>query len=76
LVGALSFDEKIRQSAAQIWVGLRDVSVLLLYYSHKPKSKENLLTFQHFWRPVWPKNPVCVHTTRVPNKKEDKGIFV
>jgi hypothetical protein len=27
LAGALSFDEKIRQSAALVWFGLRDVGI-------------------------------------------------
>jgi hypothetical protein len=28
LAGALFFDEKIRQSAAKFWIGLRDVGIL------------------------------------------------
>jgi hypothetical protein len=31
--GALLFDEKIRQSAALFWFGLRDVGILKIFYS-------------------------------------------
>jgi hypothetical protein len=33
LAGALLFDEKIRQSAAVFWFGLRDVGFLQIFYS-------------------------------------------
>jgi hypothetical protein len=33
LAGALSFDEKIRQSAALFWFGLRDDEILQIFYS-------------------------------------------
>jgi hypothetical protein len=35
LAGALLFDEKIRQSAALFWFGLRDVGILQ-YSTHAP----------------------------------------
>jgi hypothetical protein len=33
LAGALLFDEKIHQSAALFWFGLRDVGILQMFYS-------------------------------------------
>ncbi len=33
LAGALLFDEKIHQSAALFWFGLRDVEILQIFYS-------------------------------------------
>jgi hypothetical protein len=33
LAGALLFDEKIRQSAALFWFGLRDVGILQIFFS-------------------------------------------
>jgi hypothetical protein len=33
MAGTVLFDEKIRQSAALFWFGLRDVGILLIFYS-------------------------------------------
>jgi hypothetical protein len=45
LAGALLFNEKIHQSAALVWIILRDVGNEFFKYStHEPISKEQLLT--------------------------------
>jgi hypothetical protein len=41
-------DEKIRQSAALFWFGLRDVGIFQIFYTHEPSSKEQLMTLPHF----------------------------
>jgi hypothetical protein len=47
------------------------------YSTHKPESKDQLLTFPHFWSTVWRKKiAVCAHTNRDPNKQEVGFIFV
>jgi hypothetical protein len=49
LADALLFDEKISQSAAVFWFGLRDVGILQIFYSTpEPSSKEQLLTLRIF----------------------------
>jgi hypothetical protein len=50
LAGAILFDEKIRQRAALFWFGMWDGG---LFYSRAVKSKEQYLTFWHFWGTVW-----------------------
>jgi hypothetical protein len=45
LAGALSFDEKIRQSAPLFWFGLRNDGC-------KPQPKEQFMSLPHFWSMV------------------------
>jgi hypothetical protein len=66
LAGALLFDEKIRQSVALFWFGLRDVggSPNILLTNRNPKT--NFLPFLETG--LTEKIAVCDHTTRDPNK--------
>jgi hypothetical protein len=48
LAGALSFDEKIRQSAALFWFGLRNDRI----FTCQPQFKEQLISLPHFWSMV------------------------
>jgi hypothetical protein len=49
LAGALSFDEKIRQSAALFWFGLRNDGIFTC------KPQEQLMSLPHLWNMVWRK---------------------
>jgi hypothetical protein len=71
LAGALLFDEKIRQSVSLFWFGLWDVRVSsnIPLTSRNPKNNCDFPAFLETG--LVEKISVCVHTTRVPNKKED-----
>jgi hypothetical protein len=47
--------EKSAEGTALFWFGLRDVGILQIFYTHEPESKDQLLTFPHFWNTVWRK---------------------
>jgi hypothetical protein len=51
LAGALLFDEKIHQSVALFWFGLRDVQIL---YS-RAVIQRTIDVSPHFWSMVWRK---------------------
>jgi hypothetical protein len=46
LAGSFLFDEKTRQSDALFWFGLRDVGILIIFYTQELSSKEKLLTLR------------------------------
>jgi hypothetical protein len=46
LAGSFLFDEKTRQSDALFWFGLRDVVILLIFYTQELSSKEKFLTLR------------------------------
>jgi hypothetical protein len=71
LSGALLFYEKIRQSVALFWFGLRDIRVSsnILLTIHNQKE-EQLLTFPHFCRPVWQKRFGFLYTQLVCRIRE------
>jgi hypothetical protein len=43
LAGGLLFEEKIRQSAALIWLGLQDVGIPEILYSRKLKNQKPIV---------------------------------
>ncbi len=50
---------------------------ILAFFKYSPSSKEQLLTFRHFWSNCSAeKIAVCAHTNRDPNKQEVEFIFV
>jgi hypothetical protein len=62
LAGTHLFDEKIRQSVALFWFGLRDVGIL--YLIQRP-----IVDFPAFLETgLAEKIAVCDHTSRNPNK--------
>jgi hypothetical protein len=61
MAGTLSFDEKIRQSAALFWFGLGDVRI----FTHELQSKEQLLSLPHFWSTVQQKRSWFEHMQTV-----------
>jgi hypothetical protein len=62
LAGAPLFDEKIRQSAALISLGLRD------FLLTSRDSKNNCCLSRIFGERFGEKITVCAHTTRLPKK--------
>jgi hypothetical protein len=71
LAVALLFVEKIRQSAALFWFGLRIVGFLQIFYSQAviPRTIGDSPAFLEYGSAE--KIAVCAHTTRDPNKEVD-----
>jgi hypothetical protein len=61
LAGALLFDEKILQSAALFWFGLRNDEI----FTCKPQSIEQLMPLPHLWNSVWRKRLRLEHIQTV-----------
>jgi hypothetical protein len=71
LAGALFlFDEKISQSAALVWFGLRDVGILKIFFSRAVIQRTIL---EHG---LAERRKRSTHTNRDPNKQEVGFIFV
>jgi hypothetical protein len=70
LAGALLFDEKIRQSAALFWSGLRDVGILY----HNPKNYLCLSRLFGAWFGGGYDRSLST-SNRYPNKQEVGFIF-
>jgi hypothetical protein len=71
LAVALLFVEKIHQSAALSWFGLRIVGFLQIFYSQAviPRTIVDSLAFLEHG--LVEKFAVCAHTIRDPNKEDD-----
>ncbi len=68
LAGALLFDEKIHQSVALFWFGLRDVEFLQIFFSQAVIQRP-IVDFPAFLETGFAeKIAVCDKTTRDPNK--------
>jgi hypothetical protein len=72
LAGTLLFDEKIRQSAALFWFGLRDVRIRI----PNSRSKEQLMSLQHFWSTVRRKRSLFEHMQTVIQTSRRLGSFL
>jgi hypothetical protein len=68
LAGAILFDEKIRQSAALFWSGLRDVKILQILYSQAVIQRTIVDSPAFLEHGSAEKIMVCAHATRVPDK--------
>ena len=68
MAGALSFDEKIRQSVALFWFGLRDVKFLKIFFSQAVIQRPNVGFPAFLETGLVGKITVCDHTTGDPNK--------
>jgi hypothetical protein len=68
LAVALLFAEKIRQSAALFWFGLRIVGFLQIFYSQAVIPRTTVESPVFLERGSAEKIAVCAHTTRDPNK--------
>jgi hypothetical protein len=76
LAGALLFDEKIRQSAALFWIGLRDVGILQIFNSRALIQRTIVDSPAFLEHGSVKKIAVCAHTNGDPNKQEVGYIFV
>jgi hypothetical protein len=66
LVGALLFDEKICQSAALFWFGLRVVGIIQIFYSYAVLQR-TIVDSPSFMEPGLAKKiVVCALTTNLP----------
>ena len=75
LAGALLFTEKICQSVALFWYGLRDVRVSSIFFS-QAVIRRPIVDFPAFLETGLPeKIAVCYHTTCDPNKQKDQMYF-
>jgi hypothetical protein len=72
LAVALLFVEKISQSAALLWFGLRIVGFLQIFYSQAviPRTIVDSLAFLEHGSAE--KIAVCAHTTRDPNDPNEE----
>jgi hypothetical protein len=72
LAGALLIDEKIRQSAALFWLGLRDARILQIFYS-QAVIQRTTVNFPAFLETglAEKKIAVCARTNHLPKKAED-----
>jgi hypothetical protein len=68
LAVTLLFVEKIRQSDAQFWFGLRIVGFLQIFYSQAVIPRTIVHSPAFLEHGSAEKIPVCAHTTRNPNK--------
>jgi hypothetical protein len=68
LAGALLFDEKIRQSAALFWFGVRDVGYLQIFYSGAVIQRTIVDSPAFLETGLAEKIAVCAHTIRLPKK--------
>jgi len=75
LTGALLFNEKIRQSAALFWFGLRNVEILQIFYSRAVIQRTTVDSHAILEHGLAEKIAVCVHTNRTPNKQQGGFIF-
>jgi hypothetical protein len=72
LAGALSFDEKIRQSAALFWFGLQNDE----FFTDEPQSKDQLMSLPHLWSKVWRKRSRLEHMqTVIRTSRKIRGLF-
>jgi hypothetical protein len=67
----LLFVEKIRQSAALFWFGLRIVGFLQIFYSLAVIPRTIVDSSAFLEHGLAEKITVCAHTTRDPNKDDD-----
>jgi hypothetical protein len=73
LAGALLLGEKIRQSAALFWFGLRNDG---FFFTCKPQSKEQLMSLPHLWSTVWRKRSRLEHMQTVNRtSRRIRGLF-
>jgi hypothetical protein len=68
LAGELLFDEKIRQSAAPFWFGLRNFAILQIFYSQAFLQRIIFESAAFL-------EPGLAIATRLPKKKEDYMYF-
>jgi hypothetical protein len=69
LAGTLLFDEKIRQRVALFWFGLRDVGII---HSQAVIQRTIVVSPAFLEHGLAYKIAVYAHTTRDPNKGDDK----
>jgi hypothetical protein len=74
LAGAFLFEEKICQSAALFWFGLRDVGILRIFYSRAVTQRTTVDSPAFLGHGLAGKIAVCAYTNRDPNKQE-VGLF-
>jgi hypothetical protein len=71
LAVTLFFVEKIRQSDAQCWFGLRVVGFLQIFYSQAVIPRTVVVFPAFLDHGSAEKIAVCAHTTHDPNKEDD-----
>jgi hypothetical protein len=76
LAGTLLIDEKIRQSAALFWFGLRDVGILQKFYSGSVLQRTIVDSPAFLEQGSAEKIMVCGHTNRDPNKQKVRFIVI
>ncbi len=72
MAGALLFDKKIRERIALFWFGLRDVGII---HSQAVIQRTIVVSPAFLEHGLAYKIAVCAHTTRDPNKEDDKRHF-
>ncbi len=63
--------EKIRQSAALFWFGLRNYE----FFTCEPQSKEQLMSLLHLWSTVWWKRSRLEHMQTVNRTSRRIGVL-
>ncbi len=75
LDGLLLFDEKIHQSAALFWFGLRNVGILQIFYSQAVIQRTIFNSPTFLETGLAEKIAVCAHSNHLPKKQEDQSYF-
>jgi hypothetical protein len=68
MASTLLFDEKIHQSAALFWFGLRDVGILQIFYPRDVLQRTTVDSPACLEPDLAEKIAVCAHTARLPKK--------